>query len=593
MRSIRYCNISLSIVLACTGAALAQNSSEVASTATPAPSVRAVIFQGNDRQPMRNSNLDRVGVQQSQTLPLTLNEAIRRTLENNNDIEVTRDDVRFQETQVRALLGVYDPVLTFSPLFTHSSSTGSTGKNDFRVNANMTGFIEKGGGNYQAFFNNTRTENAFTQAQVTSGSVSAGNSALYSSNLGVTYTQPLLRNFRVDSRRHSILIARKRLEQTESDFRRQANTTITSAARAYWDFVFALRNQQNQVANVNFSKENLRQIEARIAAGASAPIERAEIATELANREGDLLLATQQVASAENALKQLIIRDPLSPEWSLSVVPTDPPGVAVDVVTLDAALKDAMDNRFELRRLKLQQEINRADIDYYKNQTKPQIDLNTSFSLNGLAFGGTNAATTSNLVSSSSDIFLFNSLNATRTLLGLPVLTNPTVTTPASPGYLFGGFNRSILNMFRSDAPNYSIGATISFPLRNRTAKANLEGAQITAHQLDAQTRSQEQAVIVDVRNAVQALETARQRVDTARRARENAEIQLEGERTLFGAGKSTTFLLFQRENALTNARNAEVRAQTDYSKAIADLQRVTATTFRANNVEVVSPLPK
>ena len=134
---------------------------------------------------------------------------------------------------------------------------------------------------------------------------------------------------------------------------------------------------------------------------------------------------------------------------------------------------------------------------------------------------------------------------------------------------------------------------TISFPLRNRTAKANLDGARITEHQLDAQTRSQEQSVIVEVRNAVQAVETSRQRVDIARRARENAEIQLEGERRLYEAGKSTTFLLFQRENALTNARNSEVRAQTDYSKAIADLQRVTATTFRANNVEVTSPLPK
>ena len=159
MRSFRYCNLSLTLLLAC-GAAHAQNTAEVASTGSPAstPSVRSIIYQGTNSLPARITNLDRVGVQQSQTLPLTLNEAVRRTLENNNDIEVTRDDVRFQETQVRALLGVYDPVLTFSPLFTHSSSTGNTGKNDFRVNSNLTQFIEKGGGNYQAFFNNTRTE---------------------------------------------------------------------------------------------------------------------------------------------------------------------------------------------------------------------------------------------------------------------------------------------------------------------------------------------------------------------------------------------------------------------------------------------------
>jgi outer membrane protein TolC len=131
---------------------------------------------------------------------------------------------------------------------------------------------------------------------------------------------------------------------------------------------------------------------------------------------------------------------------------------------------------------------------------------------------------------------------------------------------------------------------TFSFPIRNRTAKANYAGAKIQEEQIAAQTRSQEQTVIAEVRNAVQAVETARQRVLTARTARENAEIQLEGERKLYDAGRSTTFLLFQRENSLTNARNAEIRAETDYNKAIADLQKVTSTTFRINNIVVDSP---
>ena len=132
---------------------------------------------------------------------------------------------------------------------------------------------------------------------------------------------------------------------------------------------------------------------------------------------------------------------------------------------------------------------------------------------------------------------------------------------------------------------------TISFPFRNRTARANLEGARIQQNQIDTQLRGQEQVVIVEVRNAVQAVETARQRVLTARRARENAEIQLEGERQLYDSGRSTTFLLFQRENALTNARNAEIRAETDYNKAIADLQRTTATAFRANGITIDKPV--
>jgi outer membrane protein TolC len=135
------------------------------------------------------------------------------------------------------------------------------------------------------------------------------------------------------------------------------------------------------------------------------------------------------------------------------------------------------------------------------------------------------------------------------------------------------------------------VGVTISFPLRNTRAKADLATARLQSERIDAQTRSQRQIVIAEVRNAVQALETARQRVLTARRARENAEIQLEGERKLLEVGRSTTFILFQRENALTNARNAEIRAETDYNKAIADLQRATSTTFRANNIDIESPM--
>ena len=120
--------------------------------------------------------------------------------------------------------------------------------------------------------------------------------------------------------------------------------------------------------------------------------------------------------------------------------------------------------------------------------------------------------------------------------------------------------------------------------------KANLAGAQIQRDQLAAQMRGQEQTIEVEVRDAAQAVETARMRVLSAREARENAEVQLAGERRLYQVGRSTTFLLFQRENALVNARNAELRAETDYNKALADLQRATSTTLRANNVIVETP---
>ncbi len=530
----------------------------------------------------------RIGVQSDDAIPMTLDDAIRRALLNNNDVEISRTDVRIQEMQLRSLLGIYDPVFSIAPNLTRNSTTGSSATNDFRTNTAVAKQLNQGGGNYRFFFDNSRTENRFAQQQISSGT-SGGSGAIYNSSLGITYTQPLLRNFRVDNSRRQIRIQRKRLQQSDADFRRTTIGIISQVQRAYWDLVFALRDQQNKASNLNLARENLRRVEASISAGRSAPLERAEVSTELANREVEVLAASQQVSISENTLKTLLLKDPLSNEWGKPILPTDKPVIGSDTINLDAALKNAIENRFELRRLRLQREINSEDIRYFKNQTKPQIDFTSTFSLDGLSQGG--ASTSSLFVSqfTGNEEILRQKLN---TLLSpANQIPNPLLEIPGTPRFLAGGYNRAWRNIFRSDAPNFSVGMTISFPFRNRTARANLTGAEIQQEQIAAQTRSQEQLIIAEVRNAVQAVETARQRVVAARRGRENAEIQLQGERKLYDAGRSTTFILFQRENALTNARNAEIRAETDYNKALADVQRATSTTFLVNNIEVVSPM--
>ena len=554
---------------------------------------------------LKNADFSRVGIDSAQTNSLSLNEAIRKALVNNNDIEIARDDVKFQETQLRSLLGNYDPVFSVTPVLSRSSTTGSGGSNDLRLDSSFSQFIRPGGGSYNVFLNtsqtgsNSRNNSVFNQ---TAGLSSTGSTTFFST-FGFTYNQPLLRDFKIDNNRRQIKIQKKRLQQTDADFRRRTIEIIAQVQRAYWDLVFALRDQQNRLANLNLSRENLRQVEARIEAGSAAPLERAEVSTELANRESDVLLAAQQVSTAENTLKQLLLKDPTAPEWTQSFVPTDRPVFSLEPINLDDALKDALENRAELRRLRLQNEINEIDIEFFRNQTKPQIDLNTTFSLNGLSLTGQTVPegtatplifdpTNQTFVNLNADTFLLNRLNQTRQQLGLAPITDiPIVPVQGLPDFLDGGTFRSFGNLFRTDSPNYSVGVTFSFPLGNRTAKANLAGAQIQNQQVDAQTRQQEQIVVAEVRNAVQAVETARQRVLAARRARENAEIQLAGERKLYEVGRSTTFLLFQRENTLANARNAEIRAETDYNKALSDLQRATSTTFLVNNIQVDSPV--
>jgi outer membrane protein len=563
-RTLTRLSIATIFVLAMSLAALAQTPSPTplnlaTPTVSPTPSTLPIQdpnFPDIKPQPLPPMpDLRRVGIIPSNVLSLSLNDTIRRALQNNNDIETARDDVRIAEQRLRGLYGFYDPVFAITPtidqritpvtsIFQGGGTTGSVKNTTLTFSPSLTRSFEKGGGFYQLQFNNGRTATNATNSTL---------NPFYSSNLTLLYTQPLLRDRKIDSNRHAILVQKKVLSQTDSDFRQRTIAIIAQAQAAYWNLVFALRNQQNQTDSLNLARQNLQNIEAQISAGAKAPLDRAQVLTDIANREGALYQATQSVTNAENSLKQLMLKDPTSADWSAQVVPTDTPSLDLSPIDLTAALDEAHKNRPELARLNFQKEINTIDLRYYRNQAKPQIDLTGALVTSGLA-GAAATAT-----------------------------TNPTY---------IGGYGQDIANLFKFKNREINVGVAISLPLRNRAAKANVAATEIQKEQLEASYRSQDQAIEMDVRNAAQSVDTAQKRVVAARLARESAEQQLAGEQKLYDVGRSTTFLLLQRQTELTSARTNEIQAETDYSKALADLQRATSSTLRINNVVVQSPVP-
>jgi outer membrane protein len=544
-------------------------------------------------------DLTRVGIMASNVLPMSLNDAIRKALQNNNDIEVARDDVRFAEQQLHSLQGIYEPVFSMTPQFIQnvtpqqsslggSGSSGKTTSNVFNFNPAITKTFEKTGGTYTLTFFNSHTN--------TSNSFSLIN-PFYSSNLSLQISQPLLRNRSIDGTRRSIRIQKKVIEQSDSDFRNRTILTISAVQAAYWNLVFALRNQQNQLDSLNLARQNMRNIEAQIAAGVKAPLDRAQVQTDIATRETSLFTATQGVTTAENSLKQLMLRDPAAPEWSAQITPTDEPVLDLAPVDLKSALEDAHKNRPELHRLDLQKQINAVDLQYFSNQTLPQVDITSTVATTGLAGTslGQPAGTLVPLISgnpnSSSSAFLLAQVQDIQNRAKFPVAVVPNVAASGAPPELIGGYGRDLRNLAGFGTRNITIGATISLPIHNRTAEANLAGARIQKEQLDASYRSQDQAIEMDVRNAAQAVDTAQKRMVASKLARESAEQQLAGEQKLYDVGRSTTFLLLQRQSELTTARTNELQAQTDYNKALADLQRATSSTLRINNVVVENPV--
>src|SRR5437764_4053852 len=544
-------------------------------------------------------DLSRVGVISSNSVALSMNDAIRKALQNNNDIEVARDDVRFAEQQLIGLHGVYEPIFGITPQLIKnitpqqsslggSGSSGKTTTTIFNWNPSVTKSFEKGGGTYTLTFANSHTN--------TSNSFSLIN-PYYSSNLSLQINQPLLRNRSIDSNRRAIRVQSKRLEQTDSDFRQRTIQIISQVQAAYWNLVFALRNQQNQLDSLNLARQNMRNIEAQIAVGAKAPLDRAQVQTDIATRETNLFVATQNVSVAENSLKQLMLRDPNMPEWTAQITPTDQPAFDLSPVDLKSSLDEAHKNRPELRRLNLQKDINAVDLQYFKNQTLPQMDIQSTVATTGLAGtalglpAGTQVPLISGSSTTSSSAFLLSQIQDIQRRAGFPVATVPNVATSGVPTNLIGGYGQDLRNLFSFSTRNVTVGVAISFPIHNKTAEANLAGARIQREQLDASYRSQDQAIEMDVRNAAQAVDTAQKRMIASRLARESAEQQLTGEQKLYEVGRSTTFLLLQRQNELTAARTNELQAQTDYNKALADLQRATAATLRINNVVVENPV--
>ena len=265
-----------------------------------------------------------------------------------------------------------------------------------------------GGGIYTLSFANSHVN--------TSNSFSLIN-PFYSSNLSLQITQPLLRNRSIDGNRHGIRVQKKRLEQSDSDFRARTISIISQVQTAYWNLVFALRNQQNQLDSLNLSRQNMHNIEAQISAGAKAPLDRAQVQTDIATRESNLFKATQTVSQSENTLKQLMLRDPSAPEWSAQLTPTDTPAFVLSPVNLTAALDEAHKNRPELHRLNLQKEINAVDIQYYQNQTLPQVDIQSTVAATGLAGkslglpAGTQVPLISGSATSSSSAFLLSTIS--------------------------------------------------------------------------------------------------------------------------------------------------------------------------------------
>lgn len=558
----------------------------IISTATQGLAQIVVTAQQPVEQTPAEKNLDlqRVGIDESRPLALTLFDAVKMALENNREIEVERLNVSQAQYDLVAARGSRDIQLGGSSFFENRTvPVGSI------LGGGPNGALTTRTYNYDFNAQQLLSTGAQWNAQMTNSRVNSNNlfSSLnpqFNTSINIQIRQPLVRNFSVDDSRRRIRIAARRLDLSDSQFRQKTIDTIARVQRAYWDLVYALRDLQIRRESVDLARTQIEQNRRKVQEGILAPIEVVSVEVELERRKENVLAAIDSITRAENALKQLILGDRKSDEWARPIIPTDAPDQTAPASTLEETVRSALANRPEVAQSDLQKEINSADVKYFENQTRPQIDLVASYTTTGLSGS---PSTTGNPFGATTAL-LTERVNRLSELAGLPPIDPGS--NPQLPGFLTGGYGQTLENLFSNDFRTLRFGVSVSFPLKNRTAEGNLGRAVAEGRKIGAQRQSLEQSIEVEVRNALQTVETARRRVDTARASREAAEKQSESEQRRFESGLSTTFLVLERQNALSEARGRELRALTDYNKALSELNRVMGTTLTSANVEIRSP---
>jgi HAE1 family hydrophobic/amphiphilic exporter-1 len=577
------------------GVPAAPNQGVGTSTVAPAelPTDPPPIAPGFEAPARPLPSAERVGVDMMNQAALTLRDAIALALRNNNDIDASRVNVEIAEFDLTAAQGVYDPVFSTESYYesrtTPTSSSLSGGANGSVTQKDLTGAMRFGGfspwagGAYQLDFSTTRltTSNQFVTLN-----------PQFPSSLSFTYTQPLLRGRRIDDNRRRIEIARKNLSLTDAQFRQRAIEVISQVESAYWDLTFALRNLQVQIDAVRQARTQLESNRRMVEQGVLAPIDLVAANTQITTFEQSVYTAQEAVTRAENSLKTLILPDRTAELWSRPLTPVSEVSLEPPRVLLEQAVAGALRNRPEIQQLQTTAEINEVDARYFRDLTRPQVDLVGNYNAVGLAGSAVQAAQNPRTGGTSPE--LLARVNELSTAAGLAPLPTPTPTTGStvSPN-LVGGLPQSLSNLVGQDYPTYRVGVRLSLPLRNRTAEANLGRALAGGRLIRNQRAQTEQIIEADVRNSLQALRSAEARLAAAASARTSAELQYESEQRMFRAGTTTLFLVLQRQTELLAARGRELQAQTDLNKAVADFQRSTGNTLDANNVAIRTDTPE
>ncbi|HEV3484824.1 MAG TPA: TolC family protein, partial [Vicinamibacterales bacterium] len=399
---------------------------------------------------------------QGPVIKVTADDAVRMALEKNLNISAARLDPLIQDLGVAQAQGVWAPSL-FATFDRRSSASPPSsflaGASDIITDSRLatSGGVQQqlrwGGGNYSVSLDGSRSETTgFTSFNPT-----------LRSNFSAQYDQPLLRNFRIDGFRQQYLISQNQRQIADIQLAQTISNTSRAVRYAYYNLIGALGGLEVAQQSLNLARESLKNNRTRVEVGTMAPIDIIEAEAEVASNEEAVILAENNIRSAEDALRVLILDPAQSDYWTARLEPSEQLSVAPVEINIEAAVSNALQNRTDLQNVKKQLEATDINIKYFENQRLPDVNLRATYGLVGL--GGTQLG-----------FFDDNTF---------PPRIDPSRSTQRS----FGDVLRDV---FGNDYRAWSVGFQVGYPIGRSTAEAGLARSRLARTQGQTSLRALE-----------------------------------------------------------------------------------------------------
>lgn len=481
-------------------------------------------------------------------LRLTLRDAVVLTLENNSQIRVQETQVESSKFLLLETHAPFDPTITASYNVNDSVTppvTALQGTGGVNVNfKNTTQFAQ---------FNYTQVFPTGTNFQAILNSANNfANNEFYLFNPYITsiltfqVTQPLLRNAWLFPNQAPILIARRNLEQSRASFTAEVNNNILQAVGQYWAVVEARGNLEVAQSSMDAAQATYKRDKRALELGALPPLDIYRSESQVASRRVQVIQSEYALKQAEDTLRLTIGANQDPYFQALDLVLTEKAEPEGELLTIDAgtALQQALKKRpeFDAARAALANDETRIRLAH--NHLLPELDLMGSYASNGV--GGTQFSSTGQR------------------------------TTSSSLSQLFGfGF------------PTYIAQLSLTLPIRNTTAKAEMGNALVSRRNDLYSERQIREQVTLDVSNAVHLLEQAKLSMVAGRESLDLAKKNMAAEQRKYELGSGTIFLVLEAQTEVAQAEQSLLQAEVGYQLAVAAVDHATGEMLEPYHLQI------